>query len=96
MSAEYDHIIFPFPYGRGNFVLLSPRLEICLTTKLSWTTYIQYNTQANNININSRLQWQFKPLSNLYIVYTDNYLITPGTSNLNRALVVKLNYWFNL
>ena len=96
MSAEYDHIIFPFPYGRGNFVLLSPRLEICLTTKLSWTTYIQYNTQANNININSRLQWQFKPLSNLYIVYTDNYMITPGTSNLNRSLVVKLNYWFSL
>jgi Domain of unknown function (DUF5916)/Carbohydrate family 9 binding domain-like len=96
VSAEYDHIIFPSPYGRGDFLLLSPHLEIGLTTRLSWTTYIQYNTQANNININSRFQWQFKPLSNLYIVYTDNYMITPVTSNLNRSLVVKLNYWFNL
>jgi hypothetical protein len=96
ISAEYDHIKFPSPYGRGEFLLLSPHLEIGLTTKLSWTTYIQYNTQVNNININSRLQWQFKPLSNLYIVYTSNYMITPVTGNLNRSLVLKLNYWFNL
>jgi len=95
-TAEYDHITFPSPYGHGDFLLLSPHLEIGLTTKLSWTTYLQYNTQVNNININSRLQWQFKPLSNLYIVYTSNYLIAPVTSNLNRSLVVKLNYWFNL
>jgi hypothetical protein len=95
-AAEYDHIVFPSPYGHGDFILLSPHLEIGLTTKLSWTTYTQYNTQINNLNINSRLQWQFKPLSNLYIVYTDNYMITPVTGNRNRSLVVKLNYWFNL
>jgi hypothetical protein len=95
-TAEYDHITFPSPYGHGDFVLLSPHLEIGLTTKLSWTTYLQYNTQVNNININSRLQWQFKPLSNLFIVYTSNYMIAPVPGNLNRSLVVKLNYWFNL
>ena len=26
-----------------------------------------------NININSRLQWRFKPMSDVYLVYTDNY-----------------------
>jgi len=25
------------------------------------------------VNINSRLQWRFKPVSDLFIVYTDNY-----------------------
>ncbi|MEL6721479.1 MAG: hypothetical protein AAFP82_22460, partial [Bacteroidota bacterium] len=66
-----------------------------MSRDLFWTTFLQYNTQRDNFNINSRLQWQFQPLSNLFIVYTDNYAID-FFGPKNRALVVKLNYWLNI
>lgn len=34
-------------------------------------------------------------MSDLYLVLTDNYNM-PGISVKNRAVVLKLNYWFNL
>ncbi len=53
------------------------------------------------MNINSRLQWRFKPVSDLFIVYTDNYYYSfdqPHDNFMpkNRSLVVKLTYWLNL
>jgi hypothetical protein len=71
-------------------------VEYNFNTKVSWTTFLQYNTQANNFNINSRFQYRFKPMSDLYLVYTDNYFTTPFMQNKNRAIVLKVNYWLNL
>ena len=75
--------------------LLSPRFDLTFTKKLFFTTFIQYNTQINNVNINARFQYRFKPMSDVFLVYTDNY-----NSNIfgikNRALVVKLIYWLNV
>ncbi len=47
------------------------------------------------MNLNTRLQWRFQPASDLFIVYTDNYLPAPFEVK-NRALVVKLTYWWNI
>lgn len=75
--------------------LISPRVELSFTKSLFFTTFFQFNTQSNNFNINARLQWRFKPMSDLFIVVTDNYN-TPGFGVKNRAVVLKLNYWFSL
>jgi hypothetical protein len=95
-QAEYDKLQFPGTYGRSELLLLSPKIEYNFNTKISWTTFLQYNTQANNFNINSRFQYRFKPMSDLYLVYTDNYYTTPFLQNKNRAIVLKVNYWLNL
>ncbi len=76
-------------------LLISPVIELAFNPNLFWTTFMQYNTQTENVNINSRFQWRFKPMSDLFIVYTDNYY-TSGFARKNRALAVKLNYWLNL
>ena len=47
----------------------------------------------DNININTRLQWRFKPMSDLYFVYTDNYDVY--FNEKNRAFVLKFVYWFS-
>jgi hypothetical protein len=95
-QAEYDKLQFPGAYGSSELFLLSPKIEYNFSTTTSWTTFLQYNTQANNFNINSRFQYRFKPMSDLYLVYTDNYYTTPLMKNKNRALVLKVNYWLNL
>jgi hypothetical protein len=96
LSAQFNNIVFPNPYGNTNLVLLQPRLEWNFSTKLFWTTFIQYNTQRNNFNINSRLQYRYKPMSDFYLVYTDNYYTDPLFKNKNRALIFKFSYWLNM
>ncbi|QGW29120.1 DUF5916 domain-containing protein [Phnomibacter ginsenosidimutans] len=96
VRAEYNKLVFPGNYGSGEIFLIAPRIDINFTTSVFWTTFLQYNTQANNFNINSRFQWRFRPMSDLYLVYTDNYFTDPLLKNKNRALVLKLNYWINV
>lgn len=93
---EYNKLRFPSPYGATQLFLIGPRMEVYFSNNLFWTTFLQYNTQANNFNINSRVQWRYKPMSDVFLVFTDNYFSTPFLKNKNRAIVLKLNYWLNL
>jgi hypothetical protein len=95
MTAEYNNIKFPDEYGASKLWLIGPKLELSFSRNLFWSTFVQYNTQAENFNINSRFQWQFQPLSWIYLVYTDNYLTT-NWSPKSRALVFKINYWLGI
>ncbi|MBL7818421.1 MAG: carbohydrate binding family 9 domain-containing protein [Saprospiraceae bacterium] len=94
LFERYD-LQFPAPYNRSLLYLINSKTELSFTKNLIWTTFLQYNTQANNFNVNSRLQWRYKPMSDLFIVFTDNHGTLPFVRK-NRALVLKMNYWFNL
>jgi hypothetical protein len=102
-----SRIKLPKPYNSAVLWLVSPRAEITFNKNVFWTTFVQYNNQANNFNINSRFQWRFKPASDFFIVYTDNYFATDPEilekpynlgllNSKSRALVMKLTYWFNI
>lgn len=95
LSTTYNDIQLPLPWGRQTFWLVSPRVDVTFTNKLFFTAFTQYNQQRDNINLNARFQWRYKPASDLFIVYTDNYL-PESFSVKNRALVVKLTYWWGL
>lgn len=95
LSMEQNYLRLPEPYGELDLTLVNQRTEINFSTKLFWTTFFQYNTQQNNFNINTRLQWRFHPMSDLFLVFTDNYSSSPFLqTNKNRGVVFKLNYWF--
>ncbi len=96
LRAEYNDLKFAQPYGSSHLFLIAPRIEVNFANNLFWTTFLQYNTQSNNFNVNSRFQWRYKPASDLFLVYTDNYFADPFFKNKSRALVFKLNKWFNL
>ncbi len=91
----YEDIDMGTAYGRQTLLLLGPRLDVTFTDKVFLTTFIQYNKLFDNINLNTRFQWRFKPASDFFIVYTENYLPSPFASK-NRALVLKLTYWLNV
>lgn len=95
LSTSYNNIDLPKPWGNTNFWLIGPRFDITMTNKLFFTTFVQYNDQQKNINLNTRLQWRYKPASDLFLVYTDNYYPAP-LSVRNRALVLKFTYWWNM
>ena len=103
IDFTYNQIKLPHPYNSSKLYLIGPKFDFTFTKKLFWTTYVQYNNQIENLNINSRLQWRFKPVSDIYIVYTDNYF---AYNNLDgffqigsvkyRAISFKITYWLNL
>lgn len=94
ITANYNDISLPDPYKSVKLFLIGPRLDLTFTDKLFFTSFVQYNNQIDNLNLNLRFQWRFAPVSDLYIVYTENSF--PGDYIIkNRGLVVKLSYWFN-
>ena len=95
-NIQENKLVFPEQYGKSTLFLIAPKIELNFTNNLFWTTFLQYNNQRNNFNINSRLQWRYKPMSDIFLVYTDNYYTDPFLKNKNRAIVFKMNYWLNL
>ncbi|MBC8109857.1 MAG: carbohydrate binding family 9 domain-containing protein [Verrucomicrobia bacterium] len=110
VSGTISDIKLPKPYNSTTLLLIGPRVDLSFNRKLFWTTFLQYNSQINNINVNSRLQWRFKPVSDVFFVYTDNYFASDETIKFsggretlfrayqpkNRAFVLKITYWLNL
>jgi hypothetical protein len=95
LSASYNNIDLPKPWNQQIFWLVGPRIDVTVTNKLFFTTFLQYNDQQKNVNVNTRFQWRYKPASDLFFVYTDNYYSTPFAIR-NRAMVLKWTYWWNL
>ena len=81
-------------FTSADLVLVGPRMDLTFTENLFFTTFVQYNNQVNNLNVNMRFQWRFAPVSDLFIVYTENSY-PDGLRTKDRGIVVKLSYWIN-
>ena len=95
-NARYDKINLPPPYSDNDIWLVSPRVEVTFTKNLFWNTLLQYSTLQDNFGINSRLQWRFAPLSDLFLVYNDNYFTDTTFAPRFRSINLKLTYWLYL
>jgi Domain of unknown function (DUF5916) len=109
VDASYNKITQP--YGASELILLRPKIDLSFSKSVFFSTLVQYNNLSNNLSINSRFQWRFKPASDFFVVYTDNYyasdvygndtfgnryLANTALQTKNRAIVFKLTYWFNV
>lgn len=95
LSTSFNHIQLPKPWRNTNLWLIGPRVDVTVTNTFFVTAFVQYNNQQKNLNVNTRLQWRYKPASDFFIVYTDNYYSSPLYVR-NRALVLKFTYWWGV
>lgn len=95
IGYERNIITLPEPYNSADLHLINTNLNISLSRDLFISSRLQFSSQLDLFSTNTRLQWRFSPMSDLFLVYTDNY----GTQNplepVQRSLIFKLNYWFN-
>lgn len=106
LDLTYNGIRLPAPHSQSDLWLIGPKIDLSFTKSVFLTAYAQYNNQINNLNTNIRFQWRYKPVSDFFIVYTDNYFayesldaknrLIPAWQPKNRALLVKMTYWLNL
>jgi len=98
LNYSYNRVDLADPFETVDIWLVGPRIDLTFSKEVFLTAFIQYNNQLDNLNINTRFQWRFAPVSDFFIVYTDNY-DTAAMANFgsrNRALVARMTYWFNL
>ncbi|MEM9868836.1 MAG: DUF5916 domain-containing protein [Bacteroidota bacterium] len=95
LDLVYDNITLPDPFPSADIWLVSPRVNITFSKSIFWSNLIQYSNQRDNLGFNSRLQWRFAPLSDLFVVYNDNYFVNNFMPR-SRSINLKLTYWLNI
>jgi hypothetical protein len=92
INADYNRVMLPYPYSTNTLYAVGPKADISFTKSLFLNTIIQYNGQNQNLNVYTRIQWRFRSLSDLYIIYTNNHNSNPWERR-DHALTAKLVYW---
>ena len=81
--------------AQGSFTsrLVGSRLTYTLTPLMFMSALVQYNSGTNLVAANMRLRWEYRPGSELFVVFNQQQdTLAPGTADLaNRALIVKVN-----
>jgi hypothetical protein len=96
LSANYNlNVINLEQYGSETIHTVNFKGSVFFNNKLSWTTVAQLNTQNENLGLNTRLQWEFKPLSFAYLVISDNHS-TDDFGRKNSGIALKINYWLDI
>ena len=95
-NLSINKISLPEFYGDGRLILATSKFNLTFNKSLFWMNYLQYSNVSKNFGINSRLQWRFAPLSDLYIVFNDNYLYENSLIPSLRSISFKLSYWLDL
>ena len=75
------------------------RATYTLTPRMFVSGIVQYNSAGTSLGSNVRFRWEYRPGSELFVVYTDDYdteARPPVIALRNRAFVVKFNRLFRL
>ncbi len=82
----------------GDFTthLLSTRATYTMTPTMFVSALAQYSSGNETVSTNTRLRWEYRPGSELFVVYNEQRdTLTPRFPDLqNRALIIKVNRLF--
>jgi hypothetical protein len=70
------------------------RLSLSLNPTISTNAFLQYNDSADLLSLNLRFNWIYRPGTDIFLVYNQNW-IAPSLGNLRsreRQLILKLTY----
>ena len=83
------------PEGSFRADVASARINYAFNPRMFLSGLAQYNSDNENFSVNFRLRWEYRPGSELFVVYTEarSTDVLNRLSELeNRGLTVKLNY----
>ncbi len=82
--------------GQFTTKLVGSRVTHTMTPRMFASALLQYNTSNNTLAANVRLRWEYRPGSELFVVYNEQRdTLTPRFPAIsNRALMLKINRLF--
>ena len=98
-SAEPSVSVNWVDLKEGSFTTKVARLRgtYTMTPRMYVSGIVQYNSTSTSFGSNLRFRWEYRPGSEVFVVYTDDYdtEARPNVTPLrNRAFVVKVNRLF--
>lgn len=86
------------PHAATMTHLAGSRVTYTVTPLMFVSALLQYNSAANSISTNARLRWEYRPGSELFVVYNEerNTLARSFPELSTRTFVVKINRLFRL
>jgi len=84
------------PSGPFTTTLAGSRVTYTMTPLMFASALVQYNSSARRASTNVRLRWEYRPGSELFVVYNDerNTLVQRFPDLQNRAFIVKVTRLF--
>lgn len=92
-TGEWNHVELREGAFETRLYRIVPELQF--SPWISWVNNIQYDTQSSVLGWQSRFRWILKPGSDVYVVYTHNWLDDPVLnrfSTLDRRAASKILY----
>jgi hypothetical protein len=97
-SLEPNGSVNRVTLGAGEFTttLIGQRITYTMTPRLFVSALLQYNSSGNSVATNARLRWEYRPGSELFVVYNEqrDTLAARFPTLANRAVIVKVNRLF--
>ena len=78
--------------------LVGSRVTYTMTPRMFVSALLQYNSASNAVAANVRLRWEYRPGSEIFVVYNEqrDTLARSFPGLANRALILKINRLFRL
>jgi hypothetical protein len=97
-QSTWAHNKVDLPAGDFSTNILRQRFGVSLNPDLVFDALVQHNDAEESLNLNLRINWQYRPGSNLFVVYNQGW-DAPGIGDLalrDRQLIVKMTYSLDL
>ncbi len=93
-GLSFNRIVLP--EGRFTTQLVTTRTTYTVTPLMFVSALVQYNSSSNSVGANLRLRWEYRPGSELFVVYNEQRdTLVPRFPELeNRSFVIKVNRLF--
>ncbi|MCZ6795889.1 MAG: DUF5916 domain-containing protein [Planctomycetota bacterium] len=85
LSYSLDQV--RLPEGDFDTRLAAANMQWNFTPDLAWFHFLQYDSVTESVGYNSRIQWEFRPGSLLFLVLNQNYARERGRLDLERSEV---------
>ena len=84
------------PQGKFATTLIGARATLTISPRMFVAALVQYTSGASSLSSNVRLRWEYRPGSELFLVYTEGRSTLPlrGTELQSRGVVLKFNRLF--
>jgi hypothetical protein len=97
-NVSINRVELPVAGGSFTAKLFGPRVTYTMTPLMFASALIQLNSSTNSLSANVRLRWEYRPGSELFVVFNEerDTLAPRFPATRNRALIVKVNRFFRL
>lgn len=68
LGLDYDLRQIRLPEGDADVRVAGTHLNLSMNPDLSWNTRLQYDNQTEDLGLNSRVRWTYRPGSDIYLV----------------------------